>query len=81
MKPIFYHGVASKIILNIKPNINMSELTRKTSGTYSHITKTILILEETDLLTKEKIGRISKLNLTKKGEKLKKLLIGVEKLT
>ena len=82
MKIIFYKGSVHKIIISISKHVNyISKIARKTNGMYSHIAKIIKALEEKEILTRKKEGRKVYIKLTKKGEKIKELLIELEKLT
>lgn len=60
-------------ILNVLRNSQgscASEIARKIDCTYSHVHKILLFLEKEEFINFEKQGRIHKIDLTEKGEKI-----------
>ncbi len=75
MKGIFNILLREKpyAILNVlrkKGESYISEIARETKCTYAHTRKILLFLEKKGLINFEKEGRIHKINLTEKGEKI-----------
>ena len=82
MKPIFFIGSAHKIVTALSNRVNyISKIGRETGGVYAHITKVCNMLEDKGIVTKEKHGRKVLIKLTKKGERIKELLLELKELT
>jgi len=56
---------------------NTTEVSKKSDLTYSHVSKVINDLEERELITSEKVGRVREIKLTVKGKRMKEYFKGI----
>ena len=65
------------LLLYINLSDNLNQICKDINLTYAHASKVINVFQNEGLVTKNKIGRVQHFKFTKKGEKLKQLLINV----
>ncbi len=70
-KNFLFKKVPLEVLLSLSTGQKyVTQISKKVGSPYSHVFKTLRVLEKLDLVTFEKKGRIKVVSLTKKGEML-----------